>query len=99
MGKDNGNKNDTNTRRRNNYNRNTTTSTRGGSRGRGKGGGMICDLCRSGGELNKNGQFKRAVTMHKKCKEDCGCQHQTGPGVGSLAFAMAEPMRTQYPLE
>ena len=99
MGKDNGNNNDTNTRRRNNNNGNTTASTRGGSRGRGKGGGMICDLCRSGGELNKTGQFKRAVTMHKKCKEDCGCQHQTGPGVGSLAFAMAEPMRTQYPLE
>jgi hypothetical protein len=60
---------------------------------------MICALCRSGGELNRTGQFKRATTMHKKCKEDCGCQHQTGPGVGSLAKALAEPMRTQYPLE
>ena len=96
MGKDNGNKN-ASTRRNNNYNRDTTTSTRGG-RGRGKGGRMICDLCRTGGELNKTGQFKRALTMHKKCKEECGCQHQTGPGVGSRAKEMAEPMRTQFPL-
>lgn len=96
MGKDNGNKN-ASTRRSNNYNRDTTTSTRGG-RGRGKGGRMICDLCRTGGELNKTGQFKRALTMHKKCKEECGCQHQTGPGVGSRAKEMAEPMRTQFPL-
>jgi len=59
---------------------------------------MICQLCKSGGELNRNGQFKRAATMHKKCKEDCGCQHQTGPGVGSRAKEMAEPMRTQFPL-
>jgi hypothetical protein len=56
-------------------------------------------IIQAGGELNKIGQFKRATTMHKKCKEDCGCQHKTGPEVGSLAFAMAEPMRTQYPLE
>ena len=60
---------------------------------------MICEVCKTGGELNRIGQFKRATTMHKKCKEDCGCQHKTGPEVGSLAFAMAEPMRTQYPLE
>jgi len=96
MGKDNGNKN-ASTRRNNNYNRDTTTSTRGG-RGRGKGGRMICNLCRTGGELNKTGQFKRALTMHKKCKEECGCQHQTGPGVGSRAKEVAEPMRTQFPL-
>jgi hypothetical protein len=60
---------------------------------------MICQICKSGGELNRIGQFKRATNMHKKCKGDCGCQHQTGPGTGSQAKVLAEPLRTQYPLE
>lgn len=60
---------------------------------------MICELCKSGGELNKIGQFKRANNMHKKCKGDCGCQHKTGPGTGSKDKVLMEPLRTQYPLE
>lgn len=60
---------------------------------------MICELCKSGGELNRIGQFKRAANMHKKCKEDCGCQHKTGPGTGSNDKVLAEPLRTQFPLE
>lgn len=60
---------------------------------------MICELCKSGGELNRIGQFKRAANMHKKCKEGCNCQHKTGPEVGSNGKVLAEPLRTQYPLE
>ena len=60
---------------------------------------MICDYCKKGGTENTKRHFKLASNYHRKCKGDCGCQHKTGPGVGSLAMAMAEPMRTQYPLE
>ena len=60
---------------------------------------MICDHCKKGGTENTKRHFKQADNYHRKCKGDCGCQHQTGPGVGSLAKEMAEPMRTQFPLE
>jgi hypothetical protein len=60
---------------------------------------MICEHCKKGGEENTKRHFKLAYKHHCKCKGDCGCQHQTGPGVGSLAKEMAEPMRTQFPLE
>lgn len=60
---------------------------------------MICDYCRKGGAENIKRHYKLADRYHLKCKGDCGCQHQTGPGVGSLGKLLAEPMRTQYPLE
>jgi hypothetical protein len=60
---------------------------------------VICNHCIKGGSENVKRHFKVADRYHSKCKGDCGCQHKTGPEVGSLAFALAEPMRTQYPLE
>lgn len=60
---------------------------------------MICESCKQGGIENLELHFKMAEEYHSNCKGDCGCQHQTGPGSGSLGKSMAEPMRTQFPLE
>ena len=59
----------------------------------------MCADCKVAGEFNLRGQYDKAEEMHGYCKGDCACQHKTGPEAGSLAFVMAEPMRTQFPLE
>ena len=60
---------------------------------------MICEDCKVGGNFNRLGSWDKALELHSFCKGGCCCQHKTGPEVGSLAKLLAEPLRTQYPLE
>ena len=58
---------------------------------------MICQDCKSAGELNSGGNYGMAASYHKHCKGDCGCQHKTGPGWFVRRGVKTPLMQTQSP--
>ncbi len=58
---------------------------------------MICLNCRTAGEENTLGQYKRATKFHNKCDfKGCVCQHKTGPGfVKRVAKEESKPAQSQ----
>jgi hypothetical protein len=59
---------------------------------------MICVNCRTAGDENSLGEYKRATKFHKKCDfKGCVCQHKTGPGYVKRDGSKVPLMQTQSP--
>jgi hypothetical protein len=57
---------------------------------------MICQECKTAGDLNSQNQKTKAYRSHNKCK-GCECQHKVGTGWFVRKGEVVPPMRVQSP--